>query len=241
VASSIQAEGLAVQAILKAIDPANQSITLRLTTKGEPEVERTYRLAEKAQFTVDGADRKLADLPKDVPVRVRLSAKGTDVLSIQVESANVIGVVKVVDAGNRSLVLADKQGEKLLTVAKDAPVFVDDKPATLADVPEGASVTVRVSADHKLVRSLTAQGKSVSAVVATVDEVNREITVTLPKDGDAKFKMAEDVKVLIGGESKDGKTVPKAGKLSDVKPDLRVSLVLAADQKSVSRIVVMEK
>ncbi len=236
--SGIWAEGPSIQAALKAFDVATGKLTLRITTKGEPEVERTYDLSKNIKVTIDDAGGKLSDVPADAPLRVKLSADQKAITSIQVEGSGAMGVVTVVDADSRSITIVEKQGERTVTVAKDAAIYVDDKPATLADVPADASVNVKLSADQKTARSLWAQGRSVQGTVSAVDSVNREITIDIAKVGEEKFKLDDDVQVLLHSSDK---TAVRPGKLADVKPEAKIGATLSADQKTVRRITVAEE
>ncbi len=236
--TGIHAEGPSVQAALKAFDAAANTLTLRITTKGEPEVERTYDLAKNIKVIIDDAGGKLSDVPVDAPLKVKLSANQKVISSIQVEGQAAMGVLTVVDADNRSITITEKQGERTVTVAKDAAIVVDDKPATLGDVPVEASVTVKLSADQKTARGLWAQGRQVQGVVSAVDGVNGEITIDIAKVGEEKFKLAADVQVLL---SSSDKTAVKPGKLADVKPEAQIGATLSADQKTVRRITIVEE
>jgi hypothetical protein len=236
--SGIQAEGPSIQGALKAFDAAANALTVRITTKGEPEVERTYDLAKGTKVVIDGAAGNLSDIPADAPLKIKLSANQKAIASIEVVGTAVMGVATVVDAENRSITIAEKQGDRTVAVAKNAEIVVDDKRATLADVPVDSSVTAKLSADQKTVLGLWAQGRNVQGTVSAVDSVNREITIDIAKVGEEKFKLAEDVQVLIASSDK---TAARLGKLADVKPEVRISATLSADQKTVKRLTVIEE
>jgi hypothetical protein len=231
--ASIQAEGSSAQGVITAVDAVKGTLTLRIAKKGEPATEHTYEVSKDAKVSLDGVGGKLSDLPVGAAVIVKLSITQKAVWSVQAEGQSIKGAAKVVDADSRGITIADKEGEKTYTVAKDATIAVDGKPAQLADVPADAVVAAKLSADGQTVRSLSADGSNVQGVVRSVDGVNNEIVIELPKQGEAKYKFADNVRVVTGpGE--------KLRKLEDVKPDLKVTLLLRADQKVVHRIVIVE-
>jgi beta-lactamase regulating signal transducer with metallopeptidase domain len=232
--SSIHAEGGSAQGVITAIDPAKGTLALRIAKKGEPAEEHAYDVAKHVKVTLDGAGAKLSDLPTGAVVTVKLSLKEKLVLSVQAEGTTVHGQVKVLDASGRGITIAEKGGERTLTVAKDASITVDGKQAQLSDVPAEAVVFAKLSVDQQTVRSLSAQGSNVQGIVRAVDEVNNEIMIELPKQGEAKYKLADDVRIGASATA-------KSGKLTDLKVDQKVTLQLRADQKVVLRIVVAEE
>jgi beta-lactamase regulating signal transducer with metallopeptidase domain len=235
VVGRIQVDQPSVHGTLKSVDATKHQVILRLKSgKDEAGEEHTYDLAKDVKVTIDGQVAKLSDLPTEAPATIKLSFDQKEVLGIQVEGSQVFGVVKVVDASSRSVTIAEKMGEKTFEVAKDASILVDDKPQKLDDVPAEAFVTAKLSADQKIVRSLQAAGRTVHGTVRAIDDVNKEITVEIPKEGEATFKFADDLRVLKG----DKQTT--AG-ISDLKPDREVALFFSADQKAIRRIVVLEE
>src|SRR5262249_23993615 len=135
------------------------------------------------------------------------------------------------------------------TIARSARLEIDDgqpkdktrpiKPPTLADMPVNALVTLRLSADKKVVGSVRAEGLSVNGTAKAIDTDKRSITVTVGgKKGepgeDKTFAVAADAPVFIdNGKSKDK---AKAESLKDLPAGSTVTLRLSLDQKSVVSI-----
>jgi RNA polymerase sigma factor (sigma-70 family) len=233
VVGSIRAEGQTVTGLVKAVDGARNTLTITVSTKGEPDVERTLPVAKAAQVFIDDGKSKdkakpadargVADVPVGAQVALRLALDGQSVVSIVAEGANVHGTVKAVDAAKNTLTLHDKVlGEKTYHVIPNAVVFLDGKGEvkTLAEVPVGAVVDLKLLADQKGVRDIRAQGPTVTGSVAGTAG---DDSITLRgKEGDKTFAVAKDARILI-----DEKT---AGKLTDLIDGTVAQLRLSADQ-----------
>jgi hypothetical protein len=221
------------------VDGTKNTITVTISTKGEPDVDRTFPVAKTAQvFIEDGKPkdkskpveaRKVADLPLGAQVTLRLSPDQQSVVAIRAEGANVHGTVKAVDAAKSTLTLHDKvQGEKTYRVMKDAAVFLDGKGEVkkLADVPVGAEVDLKLLADQKAVREIHARGPSVSGRV--VGNAGNDSITLGHKEGEKTFAVAKDVRILL-----EEKT---AGKLTDLIDGVVAQLQLSADQATVLEV-----
>jgi len=137
VVGSIRAEGKSVIGLLKAVDGAKNTVTVTISVKGEPDVERTFAVAKSALVSIDDGKPKdktkpaeahqLADLPTGAQVTLRLSLDGQEVVAIRAEGSNVHGTVKAVDAAKNTLTLQDKEvaDGKTYSVFPDAAVFID--------------------------------------------------------------------------------------------------------------------
>ena len=158
VVGSIRAEGQTVTGLVKAVDAAKRAITITISIKGEPQVDRldrTFAVAKAAQVFIDDGKPKdkakptdaqgIADVPVGAQVTLRLSLDGKSVVVIVAEGSSVYGAVKAVDAGKSTLTLHDKvEKEKTYSVMKDPIVFLDGRGEVkkLADVPVGANVNL---------------------------------------------------------------------------------------------------
>jgi RNA polymerase sigma factor (sigma-70 family) len=233
VVGSIRAEGQTVTGLVKAVDGAKNTITITISAKGEPAVDRTFAVAKAAQVSVDDGKSKdkakpadargIADVPVGAQVTLRLSLDGQLVVAIVAEGASVQGTVKAVDVAKNTLTLHDKVlEEKTYSVINDAVVFLDGKGEAkkLADVPVGAVVDLKLLPDQKGVREIRAYGPTVTGSVAG-NAGNDSITLR-DKEGDKTFTVAKDVRILI-----DEKT---AGKLTDLIDGTAAQLRLSADQ-----------
>jgi hypothetical protein len=240
VVGSIRAEGQTVTGAVKAVDGAKNAITLTISTKGEPDVDRAFPVAKAAQVSIDDGKPKdkakpadaprLADVPVGVQVTLRQSLDGQSVVAIRAEGANVQGTVKAVDAAKNTLTLHDKEVEdgKTYGVLPDAAVFLDGKGEgkKLSDVPVGSVVDLKLLAGQKTARDLRAHGPTVAGSVVG-NPGNDSITLR-DKEGDKTFAVAQDARILI-----DEKT---AGKLTDLIDGTVAQLRLSADQATALEI-----
>jgi hypothetical protein len=173
----IMAQGPMMRGTLKAVDAGKREVTIAVPTgdrDGGME-ERTYTVAEGAAVLADVGSsrflsmraRKLADLPAGSQVTVKLAVDGQSVRAIQAEGPTVIGTVKAVDAGKRTITVTvgatrTEAGEdRTFAVAASATIHVDGAERQLADVPAGDGnmrVALRLSLDQKTVQVIQAGG-----------------------------------------------------------------------------------
>jgi RNA polymerase sigma factor (sigma-70 family) len=246
--------GPTVQAVVKAVDAAHNTITVVIETKGEPATEKTFPVAESARISLDGSGKKkvearnakLSDLPAGALVSLTLSADRKVVGSISAQGVSFQGTLKAVDAGKNTLTLGLKEGDKTFEVAKDASVAIDQgkggksplATGKLADLSTGALVTVRLSLDQKVVVAVHAEGAHVGGILKAVDAEKNTITVTVARKGEAPedhtFTVGKEARIQID-EGKGG-TGGKGGTLSDLPVEAQVHVKLSADQKAVIAI-----
>src|SRR5207249_2669671 len=98
---------------------------------------------------------------------------------------NAGGIVKAVNAEQRSITIDDKGTEYTFTLAHDACVSVDGQPGKLADIPNGAHVIMDLTAEQAA-RNLSAQGRSLYTSVTAVDVAQRRFTLK-EQNGDKTF------------------------------------------------------
>jgi hypothetical protein len=234
VVGSIRAEGQTVTGRVKAVDGARSTITITVSVKGEPDVDRTFPAAKAAQVFIDDGKSKdkvkpadargVADVPVGAQVTLRLSLDGQSAVAIVAEGPSVYsGTVKAVDAARSTLTLHDKAlGEKTYSVMKDAVVFLDGKGEArkLADVPVGAVVDLKLLPDQKGVREIRAYGPTVMGSVA--GNGGKDSITLRDKEGDKTFAVARDARILIDETT--------AGKLTDLIEGTVAQLRLSADQ-----------
>jgi hypothetical protein len=145
---------------------------------------------------------------------------------------NVTGSVKAVAAEKSTLTIANREGENTYTVAPDAEIWIDGKPAKLATLPPGPHVYATLSVDHKTVRSINALGRhfpfaAVKAVDAEKGAITFDDAKAPPEVAGKTFPVMKDPHVTIDGEP---------GKLAAVPPGAVISLYLCVDQKTVCAI-----
>jgi RNA polymerase sigma factor (sigma-70 family) len=215
VVGSIRAEGQSFTGVAKAVGGAKNTITLTISTKGAPDVDRTFPVAKAAQVSVDDGKKgkakpadapRLADVPVGARVTLRLSLDGQSAVAVRAEGADVHGTVKAVDAARNTLTLHDKEveGGKTYGVLPGAAVFLDGKGEgkKLSDVPVGSVVDLKLLAGQKTAREIRAQGPTVAGSV--VGEPGNDSITLRDKEGDKTFAVAEGARVLID-EKKEGK------------------------------------
>src|SRR5262249_32843557 len=201
---------------------------------------RTFPVAGDAKVLLDDGtgdkrgfqEGKLADLSEGAPVILRLS-EDQKVVRIWMEGPTVQGTLKAVDAGNGTitatvaLAKGEPAADKTFAVAKNARLFIDDgqlhdksqpaKQPSLADLPANAVVSLKLSADRKVVGGIRAEGQTVTGAVKAVDGAKNTITLTISTKGepdvDRAFPVAKAAQVSID----DGKPNDKA-KQADRQP-----------------------
>jgi hypothetical protein len=236
IVGSIRAEGQTVTGLVKAVDDAKHTITITISIKGEPQVDRldrTFPVAKAAQVFIDDGKPKdkskpadmpgIADVPVGAQATLRRSLDGKSVVAIVAEGSSVYGTVKAVDAAKSTLTLHDKiEKVKTYGVTKDAVVFLDDEGEVrkLADVPVGANVNLKLLADQKRVREIRAYGPTVTGSVA--GKAGKYSITLHEKEGDKTYAVAKDARVLIDDQT--------PGKLADLIDGTVAQLRLSADQ-----------
>jgi RNA polymerase sigma factor (sigma-70 family) len=223
----IRAEGVNVYATVKAVDAAKRTLTVHDKVRGE----QTYHVMADAVVLLDGKGepRKLADVPVDAAVDVKLLPDQKTVREIRAHGPTVLGSV-VGTAGNDSVTLHNKEGDKTFTVGKHVRIVLDENRAgKLTDLIDGTVVRLRLSVDKTTVLDLHAEGPSFRGIVKAFDPDKDMITLTIGGKGG------------VGGEDKEFKltrnTVVRTGingallKLTDIRAEKEVILRLSIDQK----------
>ncbi|MBI1915838.1 MAG: hypothetical protein HYS12_14055 [Planctomycetes bacterium] len=258
---TILAEGPVLRGLLKAVDAAKKTITVALapTRREEAGEEKTFSLNPAVEIGLDDGrgrrfsvkEAKLGDLPTESPVTVWLSVDQKQVQAVIAEGPNLYGIVKAIDAAKNKITLMERprgggEGEeKTLEVARNALILLDDgkgrrfslKEGKLADIPAGAGVGVKLSADRKLVTQVRAEGPSVGGRIKSFDAKSGTITVEVrvargENPEEKTLTLAKNVRILIDGSE---------GKLADIKvgEDAPFAMLrLSLDQKTVQAIMV---
>lgn len=261
----IVAEPVSVRGTLKAVDLDKKTLTVTtFSGRGREappaEEEKTYTVPADAEIGVDDGkgrrfsvrEGKLTDLAVGSQVTLRLSPDQKKAAGVVAEGPMLFGAVKAIDLGKKTVTLSTNGGrggeggeDKELTLAADAAILLDDgrgrrlslREGQLADVPVGAMVTVKLSADQKAVTLLRAEGPSLGAMLKGVDAAKGTVTVaTRVARGDdpeeKTYTVAKGVRVMVDG---------KDGTLADLKPGdgTFVMLRMSLDQKAVQAITVM--
>jgi hypothetical protein len=259
---SIVSEGPVVRGRLKEVDAGKKSLTVVVQPmrRDQDEEERSFSLAPGAEIGADdGRGRRfsvrtaeLTDLSAGAQVTLWLSLDQKQVLTVLAEGPSLVGRVKAVDAANKTLTVTvgpprgeDLPEEKTLAVAADALVVLDDgrgrrlsaKEGKLADVPVGAAVQLRLSANQTAITLLRAEGPTMPGLVKSVDAAKGTITLAIPvargePPEEKTYPVAKDARFVLDGSE---------AKLADVKPaeDGPFAIVrLTLDQKAVQGLTV---
>jgi RNA polymerase sigma factor (sigma-70 family) len=232
----ISANGSSDFGQVKAVDPANSTITVT----GGPPNDRVYNVPTDAPITIDGQPATLAA----IPFGAGLHALNLRVDQKTVSSINVVGPkyhrveVKAVDADNRTITFDDKApnliANKALAVAPEAGIEIDGKPGRLAAIPAGAFVNVRLSVDAQKALHLQAEGPTLGGCggseVSAVDSVTN--TITFADKGPAEvagkgFSVAKDVWLQMDA---------RPGKLAELPTGSYLNITLTVDQQIVRSI-----
>jgi RNA polymerase sigma factor (sigma-70 family) len=264
---SIQAQGQRVTGIVKAVDPAKNTITVAVGGaggRGREEAageEKTYTLAKNAEIVFDDGhgrgfsvkEGKLADLTLGAIVGLQLAADQNQVGSIQAEGPQLVGLIKGLDLEKNTFTLGLRAGrgedaaeEKTYALAKDAMVLIDDgrgrrfslKEGKLADLVVGAMAQVKLAVDCNTATQVRAAGPMFPGRLKALDAGKSSITLTTrPGRGDDP---GEEKTFTLAPDVRvfiDG-AMAKIGDLK-VDGDAHVTVRLSMDQKLVRSITVI--
>src|SRR5262249_8769182 len=112
-----------------------------------------FAVAKQAGIAIDGKRGRLSELPEGAFVEVRLSMDRSTIRQLNAQGRTFQGALKAVDAVKNTMTIDSKS----YAVAKDAMIFLDANPSTLASLPEGAFVGVTLSVDQRMVRIIHAK------------------------------------------------------------------------------------
>lgn len=260
VVESIVAEGPVVRGLLKMVDAGKNTLTISVagSSREQPTEDKTYSLASDAEIAVDDGrgrrfsikEGKLADLAAGATVTLRLSLDQKQVVSLQAEGPSVFGLVKSLDLSRNSVTLSLGPGrdgvgggERIIELASDATVLLDDgkgrrlsiKEGKLSDIPVGAAANLRLMADQRVATLLRVESPSLPVVIKAVDATNGTVTIAtrVGRGENAEEKtlpVAKDARIVLDGNE---------SKLADIKVFDNgpfVMLRLSLDQKSVQSI-----
>jgi RNA polymerase sigma factor (sigma-70 family) len=156
-ARRIEAEGPQVFGVVKGVDAAKNSIDVE-----DREGEKTFAVPADTNILIDGKPGKVTEVPVGANVNVVLSVDQKSARNISATGAQIGGagaVVVSVDAAKNTITIDIKgEGEKTFTVARDAAIAIDNKPAKLAAVPKEALVTLTLRVDQKTVGRIDVKG-----------------------------------------------------------------------------------
>jgi RNA polymerase sigma factor (sigma-70 family) len=218
--------------LVKAIDV--QKRTLTFDKKAPPDVAgRTFAIAANAPVWIDGKPAALSDVPAGCFVNLLLRTDGKTAGHVRAQGPSNLcepggSVVKAVDVEKGTITFDDKVRSevagKTFALATDANIAIDGKPGTLAALPPGSVVAMRLWVDRQTVGMVHATGPSVPGigVVKAVDAERSTVTV------DAQtYPVAKDAIIQV-----DGRMV----RLAEVRTGISVTLRLNVDQKTVGMI-----
>jgi RNA polymerase sigma factor (sigma-70 family) len=241
-AQSINVEGPSFHHVpVKAIDPEKNTITI--DDKAPTEVAgKTLPLTPDAGLLIDGKQGKLTGIPPGAFVNVVLTVDMQSVRNLHAEGPVLGGcggsMVNAVDVEKNSFTFDDKAppdvAGKTITLAKDANILIDGRPGKLADLPTGSFVTVCLSVDQSVGRSINAQGPGLGdcdgSMVKAVDAAQNIITFddkACAEVAGKTFRIAPDANIVIDG---------KLDKLAGLPTGSYVNVVLSADRSMVRNL-----
>lgn len=221
-----------------AVDTAKRTISIK-----DRDEEKSFPVADDACVSVDGRHCKLESVPTGARVNVGLAADQRTAINIGCDGDDLGGCagspVKSVDTALNTITF-DEGGTpdvsgKTFTLAKDAQIMVDGKPATLTSVPPGCFVTITLRVDGQLVGRLNAQGPSnvcdCGGSQVTAIDVEKG-TITFGEKARAEvagktFALAKGANIVIDGGP---------GKLDNLPVGSYVQMSLLTDRQTVGMI-----
>ncbi len=258
---------------IKALDADKGTITVTLIEGRQETVEKTFTLPKNVEVGVNtgggrrgGAFREgsLNDLATGTMVLLQLADDKQTVECILADGPTVHGTIKGVDAGKNTITVASttrgsgreaqpETQERTFTIAAGADIAVDDgrgklfsvKETKLADLPVGAIVSVKLSADSKNALFILAEGPTVTGTVKSVDAGKRQIQLSNRRgvrggddQVDEKTLAVSPTTSVILDDGKSRRFSVKEGKLEDIPVGALATVRLAADQQTATVIQV---
>ena len=229
-----------------------------------PHKETTFSLAKDVEVAVGSSfgrgasvfrEGKLNQLLPGTMVSLTLTADKKTVDSILAEEPTVHGKIKSVDAGKNTITVLSGGGrgsreqpqdgeEHTYTVDKDAEIVVDEgrgrffavKEIKLADLAEGALVTMRLSLDKKSVHNILAEGPTIAGTIKELDAGKKTFTLVVraPRGDDAGETVTVNVPegtLILLDDGRGRRLSIKAGKLADVPVGAAAVVRLTPDQQ----------
>jgi len=229
-----------------------------------PHKETTFSLAKDVEVAVGSSfgrgagvfrEGKLSQLLPGTMVSLTLTADKKTVDSILAEEPTVHGKIKSVDAGKNTITVLSGGGrrsreqpqdgeEHTYTVDKDAEIVVDEgrgrffavKEIKLADLAEGALVTMRLSLDKKSVHNILAEGPTIAGTIKELDAGKKTFTLVVraPRGDDAGETVTVNVPegtLILLDDGRGRRLSIKAGKLADVPVGAAAVVRLTPDQQ----------
>jgi hypothetical protein len=190
---------------------AGGTLTIAVPTDGGAIANRTFKITTATVVKVDGTTTPLGSLPAGLRVRVATVAGTTTTpptaASVTAEGAYTEGTVSAVGTNTITLKGKDGAADRKFTVAAGAVVTLNGLPATLAQVPVGAAVRLKLSATDDTVAVAVAAKVAVPPPVTSAEGVivavsTQPKTITLKGvEGkpDATFAVSDTATVTVGG------------------------------------------
>lgn len=256
-------EAPVVRGVVKAVDPAKNTVTVTVQREGE-KADHTVPVPREARIillTKEGAT--LADLKPQMNVAVQLSLDEKSVVAIREiqtdrergeregdeRTATVAGVVKALDAANNTITITihrdgQQPMDQTLPLAKEARFVVSgNERAQLADLKPGMRAQLRLSENRRQVVLVLVNANRERELAGDRRERERPRIV-----GTFKAVAADknQITITIRGEGRDSdRTLPlgrevkvalgrrENAQLTDIAPGRRVMLTLADDRQTV--------
>jgi hypothetical protein len=229
-----------------------------------PPTETTFALAKDVEVALGSGgfgrgagffrEGKLNQITPGTMVSLTLTADKKTVDSILAEEPTVHGKLKSVDAGKNTItILVGARGgrereaseeEQSFSVAKDAEIVMDEgrgrffavKEIKLADLAEGALVTLRLSLDKKSAHHILAEGPTLAGTIKELDAGKKTLTLTVrpPRGDDAGETVTVNVPegtLILLDDGRGRRLSIKAGKLADVPVGAAAMVRLTPDQQ----------
>jgi len=155
------------------------------------------------------------------------------------EPLGLRGTIHAIDGGKNPASVTINVGEDgkvqlSLDLARDARVLVAGKPAALSDLKPEAEVVLVLGNDKRTVAQVEARGRIVEGKLVRVDAAAGTLTVQEDDENNQTqtVTIAKDTAIYIDGYR---------GRLADLEDCKEAELELAADEKSVARVLAVWK
>jgi hypothetical protein len=249
--------------LVKAIDLKVGTLTITPLRDGGGD-DQTFSLAAKnlQVSTSFGEPIKLADVT--VGMRVHLQLQGLDVTALRVENPVVAAFLTSISDEKRTVQARAERQISMYSVAKDARITINGKPAKLAEVPIDERIFLTLSIDKRTILAIhnvkgarrdeppgaerpkgdrpaerpVERVPTTSATIIDVDADKESISLLVGRDGDLKIKtvtLAKDSKIKVLFDERAAQEIT----LAQLTKPLTAIVQLSDDDKSAKALTVL--
>ena len=187
----------ALQGIVKNVDSVSGNVTVTMKDGSTKTFNFTDIKMETIRQTLGSASLEIGD-----QVTVRASKNG-EVKGLEVQKAEVGGVIKTLGADNVTIT-TKKKGDITLQITSETRIRIEDEgTATFSDLKVGQKVEAKydVTSKNALRINVELEGEEdegeIEGIVKAIDTANKTVTITTEKNGDITLEITSETVIRI--------------------------------------------